>query len=307
MPNPVKWSIMSNMRKIIIRILAGLALVLFVAGAVILLRDAEHDEVIQRLESTEVVSSEAVDTEPSLEFSESTEPESTGESESETVSDVASEEEPESQERIAVATERIENPYLDYFAKNSDMVAWLLIPDTKIDEPVMWTPRDENYYLNRNFQKKSDKNGCLILDTDSCLDPVTTNQIIHGHNMKSGKMFGTLMKYEQPEYALEHPFIYLYEKELCRKYEVMAVFRSRVYKKTDRVFKFYKFFQADTPEEFEDFTSNVLALSLYETGVQPEFGDRFITLSTCAYHVANGRFVVVARECENILYLEPEN
>ena len=46
-------------------------------------------------------------------------------------------------------------------------------------------------------------------------------------------------------------------------------------------------------------------MSLYDTGVEPQFGDRFIPLSTCAYHVANGRFVVVARECENLMYLEP--
>ena len=37
-------------------------------------------------------------------------------------------------------------------------------------------------------------------------------------------------------------------------------------------------------------------MSLYDTGVTATFGDRFITLSTCSYHVDNGRFVVVAKE-----------
>ena len=90
----------------------------------------------------------------------------------------------------------------------------------------------------------------------------------------------------------------LYTEERQRNYEVIAVFRSQVYKKSDQVFKFYKFFQADTQEEFDDFYENIKALSLYDTGVTAQFGDRFLTLSTCVYHVEQGRFVVVAKEVE---------
>lgn len=190
------------------------------------------------------------------------------------------------------------NPYRDSFLANEDMAAWLQIPGTNIDYPVMWTPRDEEYYLYRDFDGSDNKNGCLILDTDSSLNPLTTNLIIHGHNMKSGAMFGNLTDYEHEDYYQEHKNILLYTEECLRNYEIIAVFRSQVYKKTDEVFKFYKFFQADTQEEFDDFYNNIKALSIYDTGVTAEFGDRFITLSTCVYHVEQGRFVVVAKETE---------
>lgn len=193
----------------------------------------------------------------------------------------------------------VENPYRDSFLANGDMAAWLHIPGTPVDYPVMWTPEDEEYYLLRGFDGKSNNNGCLILDTDSCLDPLTTNLIIHGHNMNSGAMFGTLTDYEDVDFFEEHKSMVLYTKELQRNYEVIAVFRSQVYKKTDQVFKFYKFFQADTQEEFDDFYQNIKALSLYDTGVTAEFGDHFLTLSTCVYHVDRGRFVVVAKETES--------
>lgn len=201
--------------------------------------------------------------------------------------------------------EKIPNPYAESFQKNSDMVAWISVPDTKIDYPVMWTPDDEQYYLKRGFDKASNKNGCLILDTDSCLDPLTTNLIIHGHNMKSGAMFGELPKYEDYDYYSDHKEIILYTMECEKRYEIIAVFRSQVYKKTDEVFKFYKFFQADTAEEFDDFYHNIKSLSLYDTGVTAEFGDNFITLSTCTYHVENGRFVVVGKEIESGDFYEP--
>ena len=192
----------------------------------------------------------------------------------------------------------VPNPYAESFLTNEDMAGWLVVPGTVIDYPIMWTPGDENYYLYRDFNKKDNNNGCLILDTDSSLNPLTTNLIIHGHNMKSGAMFGNLTDYESKEYYQEHKQIILYTEECQRNYEVIAVFRSQVYKKSDDVFKFYKFFEATTEEEFNDFYENIMELSLYDTGVSAEFGDNFITLSTCVYHVTNGRFVVVAKEVE---------
>lgn len=191
-----------------------------------------------------------------------------------------------------------DNPYQDSFLANEDMAGWLKIEGTRIDYPVMWTPENETYYLYKNFEGKEDQNGCLLLDTDSSLDPTTTNLIIHGHNMRDGDMFGTLTDYEDPDYCQKHNIISLYTEDLEHRYEVVAVFRSQVYRKTDQVFKFYKFFQADTEEEFINFYQNIKALSLYDTGVTAQFGDRFITLSTCVYHVENGRFVVVAKEID---------
>ena len=74
------------------------------------------------------------------------------------------------------------------------------------------------------------------------------------------------------------------------------MFLSQVYKKSQTdVFKYYQFFNADTEEEFDDFYSNIKQMSMYDTGVDAEYGDEFITLSVCAYHVDNGRLVVVGK------------
>ena len=197
--------------------------------------------------------------------------------------------------------------YKAMFEQNEDFAGWLKIEDTMIDYPVMQCLEDENYYLRRDFYKKENKNGCLILDNDSNAgvgvreenyangSKPSTNLIIHGHTMKSGEMFGKLKLYEDKEYGLSHKIVCFdspYEK---RQYELIAVFYSQVYYKSDKVFKYYKFFQADTQEEFDDWYKNIKELSLYDTGVMAEFGDEFITLSCCAYHVEDGRFVVVGK------------
>ncbi len=197
--------------------------------------------------------------------------------------------------------------YKTLYEINPDLAGWLTIDGTVIDYPVMQTMEDESYYLKLDFYGEPNKNGCLILDTDAAVGTGTkacdyangtapsTNLIIHGHTMKSGEMFGNLKLYADAEYGTEHNilrFDSLYEE---REYELIAVFYSQVYYESDNVFKYYKFFQADTQEEFDDWYENIKAMSLYDTGVTAQFGDEFITLSCCSYHVEDGRFVVVGK------------
>lgn len=198
-------------------------------------------------------------------------------------------------------TEEPETPvmltqYQELYEKNSDTVGWLSIEGTQIDYPVMQCEDDE-YYLHHDFYGEESKYGCLYVRNRADVN-AGTNFIIYGHNMKDGSMFGELDLYWQESFYLEHPTILfdtLYEK---RSYEIMAVFPSQVYEDEDEVFKYYQFYEAESREAFEDFYKNMKELSLYDTGVEASFGDTFLTLSTCAYHVTDGRFVVVAKRVE---------
>lgn len=183
--------------------------------------------------------------------------------------------------------------YAGLYEENKDLVGWLSIDGMKIDYPVMQN-EDDKYYLHRDFYGNDSKYGCLYVREQADLD-AGTNFIIYGHNMKDGSMFGDLDLYVKESFFKEHPtvsFDTLYEE---RTYEIVAVFRSQVYNVDDEVFKYYQFYEAETQEEFEDFYGNIKELSLYDTGVEAEFGDTFLTLSTCAYHVKDGRLVVVAK------------
>ena len=183
--------------------------------------------------------------------------------------------------------------YAALYEENKDLAGWLSIDGTKVDYPVM-QGEDDEYYLHHDFYGEDSKYGCLYVKEQADLD-AGTNFIIYGHNMKDGAMFGDLDLYLNESFYKEHPtvsFDTLYEE---RTYEIVAVFRSQVYNADDDVFKYYQFYEADTQEEFEEFYGNIKKLSLYDTGVEAKYGDTFLTLSTCAYHVTDGRLVVVAK------------
>ena len=184
--------------------------------------------------------------------------------------------------------------YETLYNKNKKLIGWLKIDDTNIDYPVMQTGNNE-YYLDHNFNQEYDKNGSLFMDAACDVVHRNTNLIIYGHHMKSGKMFGSLNSYSKKEYCEAHPtirFDTIYEKGL---YEVMYVFRSRIYNEDEVVFKYYQFFDAASAKEFDSNMQEMAALSLYDTGVTASFGDELLTLSTCDSSEQDGRFVVVAK------------
>ncbi|MFR5970113.1 MAG: sortase domain-bontaining protein [Clostridium sp.] len=168
--------------------------------------------------------------------------------------------------------------------------------NTKIDYPVMQTKKDSEYYLHRNFEKKSDVNGLPFLDAKCGIDELKGNLMVYGHHMKSGLMFAHLEDFEKADFYKKHKtieFDTLYEK---RQYEVVAVFRSKVYKENEDVFKYYRYVGKLSKKQYETYVKNCKKLSIYKDGATPAYGEQLLTLVTCAYHTENGRFVVVARK-----------
>ncbi len=187
----------------------------------------------------------------------------------------------------------IMNQYLDLFGQNGDLFGWLKIEGTDVNYPVMHTPKNPEYYLTHDFKRKKSESGIPFMDA-SCYEGCG-NYLIHGHNMHHNGMFAPLLKYENREFWQKHTTIYfdtLYETGV---YEVMAMFRSKVFEDGDDGLRYYAYTDLTDEATFNYYVEKVKIGSIYETGVTAEFGDELLTLSTCSYHTDNGRFVVVAK------------
>lgn len=190
----------------------------------------------------------------------------------------------------------VQEKFVELYKMNHDFIGWITIDDTAIDYPVMQTPDDEEYYLHKDFDKKYSLAGTLFADTDSDIWTPSDNIMIYGHHMQSGKMFQNLTKYESETFYLDHKYITF--DTICKDgtYEVIAAFKTKIYDSSYTGFKYYQFFDAKDATEFDAFISNCKALMTYNIPSSAVYGDELLTLSTCNYHTADGRFVVVAKK-----------
>ena len=183
--------------------------------------------------------------------------------------------------------------YSALYKQNADIAGWVRIDGTTIDYPVMYT--GDNFYLSHGFDKEESKSGVPFIDKRCSVKPTGTNTIVYGHHMKNGTMFAGLMGYEDEDYYKGHTVIHfdtLYEQQ---EYEIIAVFKSQIYRKSDTAFKHYNFLSAGNEAEFDAYMKGIKALALYDTGITASYGDALLTLVTCAYHTENGQLVVVAK------------
>jgi sortase B len=179
---------------------------------------------------------------------------------------------------------------------NSDIKGWLKIPDTKIDYPVLKSFYGSDFYLYRDIEGNSDKNGCLYLDYNSEIKPASKNIVIHGHNMETtGMMFSQLPKYRDINFYKEHPVITFDTIYKEAQWKVIALLRVSGQIANNGGFNYMQgSFEDDN--EFLDFLYQIEARSLYHCPVDVNENDRLLMLSTCTYEVNNYRTVVVARK-----------
>lgn len=185
--------------------------------------------------------------------------------------------------------------YQNVYGMNQDLFGWLSIGGTTFNYPVVHTPEDEEYYLRRGFDGSASRSGVPFLDADCKTG--CGNYLVYGHNMNNGTMFAQLLPYEKEAFWREHPVISfdtLYEEG---DYEVIGAFYSRVfYQYEQNVFRFYNYHDLTNPEVFREYVDQVKAASIYDTGIDADYGDELITLITCSYGRKHERFVVVARK-----------
>lgn len=195
------------------------------------------------------------------------------------------------------AEEKAAREYNALHEKNPDFWGWIKIDGTVLSYPVMHTPENPEYYLRRDFEGAYSLRGVPFLD-GRCYDGCG-NYIVYGHYMKDGTMFGSLQAYAKPAYCEEHPTITLNTVNGCEVYTVMAAFYSQVYNQEDTgAFQYYQYADLSNEADFAAYVEQVKKAALYDTGVNAQYGEQLLTLSTCSYHTDDGRFVVVAKKQE---------
>ena len=171
---------------------------------------------------------------------------------------------------------------------NEDIYAWIEIPGTLVDYPVVQHPTDDAYYLDHTVEGAAGLPGSIYTESVHPRDFSAPLTVIYGHNMRNDTMFGSLHDYEAPEKLEESPYVYIYLPDRTLAYRVFAAVRF-----SDAYLPEYCDYEKE--EEFSSFIDELRSSEGNVDGeTQVEFGDRVIILSTCIGNAPSNRFLVAA-------------
>ncbi len=208
-------------------------------------------------------------------------------------------------EDMAAETQGVEpSPLLDYEIpaktvdinalqenENEDIYAWITIPGTVIDYPVLQHSEELDYYLDHNLDHSSGYPGCIYSQNLNSKDWDDPNTVLYGHNMKNGTMFAGLHYYEDPQFLEENQYIYIYTQDYVRVYHIFGA-----YEFDNR----HLLLTIDTqdPAAFAAYLVEVQGLSglrdHFNEEVSVGIEDKVLTLETCIANKPNKRYIVQA-------------
>lgn len=174
--------------------------------------------------------------------------------------------------------------------QNSDIYAWIVVPGTMIDYPVLQSETD-NYYLEYNMDHSKGYPGCIYTNKCNAKDFSDYITVLYGHNMRKGTMFGSLHRFESRDFFDTYKEIFVYTPEQRLTYEVKKIVKfSDVYITSE--------YAVDEQEgrdaflaETEKYMDNPVSFEREEVEVGDD--DRLITLSTCVSGERHRRYLLI--------------
>lgn len=198
-------------------------------------------------------------------------------------------EEDVTEEGLTLADLEVDWDYLK--SVNSDVVAWVYMPGTRINYPVV-QGKDNEEYLWTDFNLQSSRNGSVFLDSANNAAFTDMNNVLYGHHMNDGSMFACISNdFVNSEEFNKHRTLYVLTPHLnykCTSFSVVV---------TDG----WDLLVQTSFKDEEDRMSYVQD-KIDRSAVQPSEGmpkaadiKQLFTLSTCDYTRDNGRAVLFSQ------------
>lgn len=168
---------------------------------------------------------------------------------------------------------------------NSDLIAWIRLPGTVIDYPVVQT-NNNTRYLGHLFDGTSNQLGSLFMDYENKGQFSDQHILIYGHDMQDGSMFGSLKNYANSAYYKSHPEALIYLPDgSAYKLQIFAAARMAAFRSELPVA-----FGSD--DEFLAYVEKIRSLSAFSTDIQVQASDHVLSLCTCVSDSSDYRFIV---------------
>lgn len=176
--------------------------------------------------------------------------------------------------------------------ENSDIFAWIYIPETTIDYPVLQSEQADDFYENHNAYGQEDDAGAIYIELANLASMCDFNTVLHGRTGADGEgLFADLYRFADPDFFDEHEKIYLYLEDNVLTYEIFAAYE----REDTSLLRTYDFTYLEGCEEFlkDLYGTRELSMNLREgwEGVTPY---HFLITLTTRREGDDRQFVVIA-------------
>ncbi len=187
--------------------------------------------------------------------------------------------------------EKYDINFADMYNINPDIHAWIKIPGTPIDYPVLQSPVSDLYYERRSYTGDYSVSGCIFTQYYNDPNFGDRNTAVYGHYMLDGTFFGTLHNYKDPEFFEKNRYIYVTVPGHVLVYDIFAAYETD----NRHVLTLCNYYDDEDYLEYLNTCLNPPTMSRnIREGVELTADDRIITLSTCTsyYTYTNRRYLV---------------
>lgn len=186
----------------------------------------------------------------------------------------------------------VENPidFDEIQKENTDIYAWINIPNTKIDYPIVQSyAEDDLFYIDHNINKKRSSAGAIFTQKLNQRDFSDPNTLIYGHNMRNGTMFRHLHKFKKKDFFEENQYIYIYTRGHILTYHIFSAYEYD----SRHILNSFDFTNKEVYAEYLKYIQNPTAMYKNTRDVKLTTDDKIITLSTClANNTPDKRYLV---------------
>lgn len=172
---------------------------------------------------------------------------------------------------------------------NTDVYAWIKVPNTNIDYPILQTSGDDAFYLEHNMYKQYAFAGSVYTEKINKKDFSDPNTLIYGHNLLNGTMFASLHNFRDPNFFANNEYFYIYLPDRTLTYQIFSA-----YEYDDRHIMYsFDFNDKDEFAKYLEYATNPTNSMTYNTrDISVTTDDKIVTLSTCMDAIATSRYLV---------------
>lgn len=186
------------------------------------------------------------------------------------------------------------NPSLkDLIAINPDVVGWITLKDTHVDYPIV-QGKDDMEYINKNVYGEFSLSGSIFLSCLNKKDFSDAYNLVYGHHMENGGMFGDVASFAEKNYFDKHRKGELYLPDKTWNIELFACVKT-----TTSDTQIYNPQNASKNlSAMEFFLDYIRENAICYRECAMEDGSRLVGLSTCSEAITNGRVVLFGKLTE---------